>query len=81
MIWFCCRRIESNWRILKAIAEKYGLEFDRVHKYYIGNAYKNNKGVFLSTFERSMELKGISYELKYFDGCFNPFLVRKYANR
>jgi len=68
--------IEKNWRILKAIAKKYGLEFDREHRYYIGDAYKNNRGEDLSLFEHSMKLKGITYKLKYFDGCFHPFLVR-----
>lgn len=68
--------IIKNKRILKAIGKKYGLEFDPKHHYYIGDAYKNNRGEYLSTFERDMTLNGRTfYKLQYFDGCFNPFLV------
>lgn len=77
MIWFACKDIITDWRILKAVAEKYGLEFDREHKYYIGDTYKNNRDEDLFFMERDMELNGIHYELKYFDGCFNPFLIKK----
>ena len=62
----------NDLRILKAIGKKYNLDFDKDFKYYIGNAYLDNKG---NSLFNVFEYKGKKYELKYFDGCFNPFLV------
>ena len=78
--------IVRDWWILKAIGKKYGLEFDREHKYYIGDAYVNNRGEYLVDIDRRIveedggTYKGIHwygtrYKLEYFDGCFKPFLV------
>jgi len=65
-------------KILNAVAKKYSLEFDKKHGYYTGDAYTNGKGEYLSTFEDNIVIgDGNVYQLKYFDGCFNPFLVRK----
>jgi len=72
--------IIKDKKILNAVAKKYSLEFDKKHGYYTGDAYMNGKGEYLSTFEDNMvigEWYGHVYQLKYFDGCFNPFLVRK----
>ncbi len=74
-LWFTSAGIVRDWRILKAIGEKYGLEFDRKHKYHIGDTYKNNRGEDLSDLD--MEHNGIRYKLEYFNGCFHPFLLRK----
>ena len=68
--------IIKNKTILKAIGKKYHLDFDMDHGYYIGNAYQNNEGAFLSTFDQKMELHNSTYKLQYFDGCFNPFLIK-----
>lgn len=57
---------------LKAIAKKYHLEFDTKFKYYIGNAYTNSLGEYLPSYFTN---RGRVFELKYFSGCFNPFLV------
>lgn len=64
--------IQEDLRILNAIGKKEGLIFDRTFKYYIGDSYKNNKGEYLKRF---FEYKNKKYELKYFSGCFNPYLV------
>jgi len=69
-------RIIKNKKILKAVGKKYGLEFDMEEGYYIGDAYKNNRGIFLTTFEDDMVVHNKHYRLEYFDGCFHPFLVR-----
>ena len=59
---------------IDAIAKKYNLDFCRKYKYYLGHPYKNRKGESLPyTFEH----KEKTYKLKYFDGCFNPFLTTK----
>jgi len=69
--------IIKNKRTLKTIGKKYGLEFDPDLHYYIGDAYQNNRGEYLSTFEDNMTIDdGNRYKLQYFDGCFNPFLIR-----
>ena len=69
---------------LKHIAKSYNLDFCKVHKYYDGNAYTNNKGENLPRyFELGRHMAKGGYEtksnrvfkLQYFDGCFNPFLV------
>jgi len=64
--------IIKDLRILKAIGLLYGLKFDRKFKYYIGDTYKTDRG--LSTSEQ-FKYKNRVFELKYFDGCFNPFLI------
>ena len=66
--------IIKDLRTLKAIAKKYDLEFCRRYKYYIGDPYENHKGESLPyTFKH----KEKTYKLKYFDGCFKPFLITK----
>ena len=57
---------------LKAIAKRYHLEFCPKFKYYEGNAYNNSKG---ETLPQYFPFKGRIFALKYFSGCFNPFLV------
>ncbi len=57
---------------LKQLSKKYNIEFDYRYGYYIGNAYKNLNDEPLSNF---MCIGNHVYELKYFDGCFNPFVV------
>jgi len=73
-------KIIKDKKILKSVGKKYGLEFDKDHGYYTGDAYENNRGESLSTFEDNMTVEGMiverrTYRLQYFDGCFNPFLV------
>ena len=64
----------TDLRTLDAIAKKYNLDFCRKYKYYIGHPYKNRKG---ESLPYNFEHKGKTYKLKYFDGCFNPFLITK----
>lgn len=66
-------------RVLKAILRKMCIEngIDQnnvyINKYfgYVETVNVNKKDV---DFCRT-EYKGIEYEVKYFDGCFNPFIV------
>ena len=64
--------METNKTIIKAIAKKYHLTFCGVHGYYEGNAYNNDRGEPLPTY---FSLGATIYKLRYYDGCFNPFLV------
>ena len=64
----------KDFRILKAIAKIYNLEFCKKHKYYTGNPYKDNKGNYLL---KEFKYKNKTYSLKYFDGCFSTFLIHK----
>lgn len=64
--------------VLRQLAKKYALDFCPVHKYYDGNAYKNSKGEYLPHYFKLSNPRGGSarvFKLRYFDGCFNPFLV------
>ena len=64
--------IITHKTILKAIAKKYNLSFCKAHGYYEGDVYKNDKGESLPNYFSN----GASiYKLKYFDGCFKPYLV------
>lgn len=58
--------------ILKGVGKQYNLDFCKIHGYYEGNAYYDNKGNVLPSY---MYYGNRIYALKYFDGCFNPFLV------
>ena len=53
--------------------KKYGLEFDKTFKYYLGDAYLTKTGIPTYTI---FKYKGFDYKLKYFDGCFNPYLIK-----
>lgn len=68
----------TDLRILKAISKKYNLDFCSIYKYYIGNAYEDNKGNYLPI---KFNYKDQIYKLKYFDGCFNPFLIKLNINQ
>lgn len=59
----------ADGRILRAIARRYGLTFDPVHKYC--TAAKSAAADLVK-----YPYKGEVYKLKYFDGCFYPFLIR-----
>lgn len=62
---------------LKAIAKKFNLEFCPKFGYYDGDAYKDSKGNYLPTY---MYHNGRVFGLKFFDGCFHPFLVEYKIN-
>lgn len=66
-------KIVKHKPTLKAIANRYKLSFCEIHKYYEGDAYKNNEGENIPYYLTNG--KGRVFKLKYFDGCFNPFLV------
>lgn len=54
----------KDYRILKKFIKKYDMQFDKKYKYCIceGN------------FENDYNVGG--YKLKYFSGCFYPYLVK-----
>ena len=58
-------RIIKDLRVLKKIEKKYNMEFDKSFKYCtkIGNFINDYTSVG-------------GYRLKYFDGCFYPYLVQ-----
>lgn len=58
--------IIKDYRILKAISNRYNLKFDKDYKYIINGPY----GV-----PDVITYKGKEYKVTYFSGCFNPFLV------
>jgi hypothetical protein len=59
--------IVKDLRILKRVGEKHGCVFDRTHRYC------TDSGKIETTARRELQKDG--YDLKYFDGCFYPFLV------
>jgi|TARA_Y100000296_G_C5122156_1_gene230996 hypothetical protein len=60
--------IIKDLRILKSLEKKYKLKFDREFKYitYEDLSIKENR-----------HLNKNGYFLKYFDGCFYPYLIKK----
>jgi len=56
--------IIKDLRTLNAIARRYNLQFDNLFKYNIGN-----------DFYGTIEYKNRKFKLKYFDGCFYPYLI------
>ena len=61
--------IIANLKELKRIEKKFKCKFDHKHRYCTDSGeIENNLSV-----QRELAKEG--YKLKYFDGCFNPFLV------
>ena len=58
-------RVVSDGRVLKGICNNMGFEFDKEFKYITKD--NNYMGKFV--------YKGRTYKLKYFDGCFYPYIV------
>ena len=56
--------IIKDLRTLKAIAKRFNLQFDKVFKYNIGG-----------DFYGIIDYKNRRFKLKYFDGCFYPYLI------
>ena len=54
-------KVIKDLRILKVIGKMYDLDFDKTFKYYIGNAYLNNKG---NNLIQKFAYKNKVYELK-----------------
>jgi hypothetical protein len=68
--------VVKDLTILKAIGKRFHLTFDKKHKYCLSNAYVNDIGKNLPRYFPYV-VNGICkavYELKYVDGCFNPYL-------
>lgn len=60
-------------KVSKGLAKKLNLEFDPKFGYYVGDTYNDSKG---NSIPNYFYFNGIVYSLKYFDGCFNPYLVQ-----
>jgi hypothetical protein len=58
---------------LKSLAKKLNLTFDKKFGYCISDAYVNDKGEYIPTY---ITVGWEVYGLKYYDGCFNPYLVQ-----
>lgn len=61
-------RIITDGRKLRHLAKKFNFEYDKKYKYIISDGWNN-------WHEFSIALKKYGYAVKYFDGCFNPFIV------
>jgi hypothetical protein len=57
----------------KALAKQLNLTFDKKFGYCTSDAYNDDKGYPIPTY---ITINFEVYGLKYFDGCFNPFLVQ-----
>lgn len=57
-------QIVRDLRILNAIGKRYNIKFDKDWKYILSD-YDT----------KIIEYKGKKYEQKFFDGCFNQYLV------
>jgi len=55
----------TDARILNAICIRYNMKFDKKYKYITED---NNISWF--------DYKGSLYKLKYFDGCFHPYVIK-----
>ena len=66
-------RFEIITKPSKGLAKKFSLTFDKKFGYCISDAYKNDKGEYHPPY---LYYYGEKYGLKYFDGCFHPYLVR-----
>ena len=62
---------------LKPLAKKLSLTFHRKFGYCISDAYDNDKG---ESIPRYMTVGFRVFGLRYYDGCFNPFLVEYDVN-
>ena len=62
-------QIVKDLRILKHFEIKHGLKFDKTFKYNINNGWDFD-------YFKTYTYKGNQYKLKFFDGCFNPFLCK-----
>jgi hypothetical protein len=70
-------KVIKDLTILSSIGRKYNLIFSRTYKYCETGPYKNEVGETIPNYLPHV-VNGVVkavYELEYFDGCFNPYLV------
>jgi hypothetical protein len=62
-------------RFLKSFVKHFKMDgsFCPKYKYFEGDTDKNTDGKYLPTV---FEWRGIKFKFQYFDGCFNPYLIR-----
>lgn len=63
-------KVITDGRTLNSLQKKVNFTYDAIHKYVIIRAglFKQDK--------IEQGLKPLGYSLKYFDGCFYPFIVK-----
>ena len=65
-------KIITDNRVLKAIKNRnFIIDYDKNHKYVESHNYYNSDK-YINEFYYKNEL----YKIKYFDGCFSPFLIK-----
>ena len=64
-------KIVKNLAVLNQLSKAYGLEFCRTYKYCTGGD---------TLFPHYFYYKGVTFELKYFGGCFYPYIVKLKTN-
>ena len=57
--------VTKNGHTLRKASKKYGFTYDKKHKYIISDP----------SITQRHALRDDGYELRFFDGCFYPFLV------
>lgn len=60
-----CIRIVNDGRVLRGLANKCGFKYDKTYKYITHISW-----------EAERKLKALGYSLKYFDGCFCPYVIQ-----
>ena len=60
-------KIVKDLRVLKHFTIKYDLHFDKDYKYCINSGWDFD-------YFKQYNYKNKTYKLKFFDGCFEPFL-------
>lgn len=67
-------KIIKDLRTLKAIEKATGLKFDRDFKYCIDYKHYKQQGI-ENPFVDGFDYKGTKYCLRFYSGCFCPYLV------
>lgn len=72
-------KIITDTKTLKFIHIETGLVFDKKYKYCVSSVKDISKAEHAeSPYTNGLNhLKHLGYSLKYFDGCFHPFLVKE----
>lgn len=59
--------IIKDIKILNSLKRKYKIQFDKYFKYITSPVYETPDVMYLN---------GVEYIVKYYDGCFNPFVIK-----
>lgn len=67
--------IVNDSRVLRGIERQTGLKFDRDFKYCTDYKHYKQQGI-EDPFVQGFDYKGSHYRLRFYDGCFCPYLVK-----